>query len=312
MGMTAPRPRRARWALLVLAVPAVAWAVPRLEGPLRMPEPPAGAGASAPVRQPPVAAHCQRPARRPVPFAPGERLVFEADVLGLDIAEVRTEVGAPVLVDGQGMWPLSAQVASDWTIRLVAAFDGDMRSWVDPATLAPARTAWRMSARTPEFDFFGESGVVFSAPGRVDVQNHWVHHERGGEPVEERKALAYKSQPGLQDWLSVVYAARTLELAVGMVVCPALHFVDNPGSLRAEVVAREEVDVDYDERWAYKIAIRDPRPREENDLAIYAWISDDRDRLPLRLSLTRGRVAFDLELDDVEHVPHVPHSVPRP
>lgn len=233
------------------------------------------------------------------PFAPGELLEFEADIMGYDVAAFEARVEQPLELDGQRVLPIYAGVHSDFILRVAASFDGEMRTWLDPATLEPRRHVWRMRGKTPKNDFYGRSDAVFQDQ-KVGLKSHFVSKEIGEDAEEKREEQVFQWTPGSFDLLSAVYDARDRELKVGSVLCSQLQIYGQANRWKAVVEAREEIDVDYDERHAFRLALDSGDKRRDNGVKATAWISDDEERLPMRLLIENEHGAFDLRLDDVE------------
>jgi hypothetical protein len=231
------------------------------------------------------------------PFGPGEVLAFEADIMGYDVAAFEARVEQPLELDGHQVLPIYAEVHSDLLLRVAAAFDGEMRTWLDPATLEPRRHVWRVRGRTPKNDFYGRNDAVF-ADGKVGIKSHMVTKELGDDPEEKRDEKVFQYAPGSFDLLSAVYDARDRELKVGTVLCSRLQIYGQANRWKVTVTERETIDVDYDERPAFRLQLE--TPTGSKDVTATAWISDDAERLPLRLLIENEHGAFDLRLDDVE------------
>lgn len=284
---------------------AAALAVPALEGVLA-PAPglePPGPDVKAQVAElkRPEACQAEDPRVLPKrPFGPGEVLEYEADVLGYDVAVLKSRVEAPVTLGGEEVLPVYAEVHSDLVLRVAASLDAEMRTWLDPDSLRPRRYAWRVRATSPKTDFYARSDAAFAKDGKVGFASHLVTKQIGKDEHEERKEGVLALPPGVLDVLSVVYHARSRVLDVGTVLCPPVQLGGGAAALVGTVVGREVVDVDYDERTAFKIEIGDAGGRIDRELKVHAWISDDEERLPLRLFIENDRGALDLELDDVD------------
>jgi hypothetical protein len=232
------------------------------------------------------------------PFGPGEWLAFEADIFGYDVAAFEARVEQPLELDGQRVLPVYAEVHSDFLLRVAASFDGEMRSWLDPDTLEPRRHVWRMRGKTPKNDFYGRSDAVFQGR-KVGLKSHFVSKAIGEDVEEKREEQVFNWRPGSFDLLSVIYDARARELKVGSVLCSQLQIYGSANRWKAVVEGRERIDVDYDERMAYRLTLDDGRA-QRNKVKATAWISDDDERLPMRLLIENEHGAFDLRLDDVD------------
>jgi Protein of unknown function (DUF3108) len=198
-----------------------------------------------------------------LPFAPGERLVFEGRVHSGVTGGGALWIEGPIELRGTSTWVLHSDM--EGRVGPLKATDRNA-SWLDPIRM----TALRYSSR--------ERHIVSRHDNVVDIfagEKRWSAAD-GAEGV---------TTTGLPlDELSFLYYVRTLPLTAETSLTVARHFdvARNPTVLR--VLGREEIDVGAGRFRAIvvEMRVRDAR-RYKGEGTIRIHLSDDRCRLILRL-----------------------------
>jgi len=219
---------------------------------------------------------------------PGEAMAFEVRMAGVLAGEAALAVGQPGLVDGRRAITVRSRIASAGAVALVKHFVDEATTVLDMDTARPvsmtADMAIDSNAYHAELGFDG---------GRVDV----TYQKKGAaKPVHQRYDFgnstchdAHSAMAAVRTWQSEPGASRTLWVMGGRRAWRAdVTFVGgetlgtsvgNRAALRLQGTAyrlRSDRTVD---------AARTPR-------TFTVWISDDGDRVPLR-------VVANTELGDV-------------
>jgi hypothetical protein len=205
----------------------------------------------------------------PRPFATGESLAFDVDVMGIVKAGTLTLAVEPPISRGT-LLPLRARIRSTSVFAKVRRLRGYALSWVDVGTLRPQR--YRDEAE--------EDGVHKSTDTRLDrpgpLVMSWSYGERTGTTSVVREAE-------VMDLLSSIYYLRAARLQAGDEIC--FDLVANrrfwrfrgsvaPGSERVESAAGSFDTLRVD---AVLSRADGSGPKRE----VHFWFSKDARRLPV-------------------------------
>jgi Protein of unknown function (DUF3108). len=219
----------------------------------------------------------------PVPFAPGERLIFAGRARAGVAGEGTLWVEGSVALRGTVTWILHSDM--DGRVGPFRATDRTA-SWLDPLRMA----ALRYTAR--------ERHVVSRHDEAIDIfpgERRW-RSDDGSEGVTTSSAPL--------DELSFLYYVRTLPLRADDSVTVARHFDQARNPTVVRVVRREvlEVPAGRFRAIAVEMRVRDTR-RYRGEGTIRIHLSDDSCRLILRLeSQVPGAGSPTLDLQSYEGV----------
>jgi len=222
---------------------------------------------------------------RPLPFSPGEKLVYEVRWEQVPVAQVRLEVCPYQQIQGEQAFHFAFWARTYPALDLLYRVDGHIEAFTDIDVTRSLRLTKDMHE--------GHSRRVY----RVDFD--W---DRGSATYvnEEGKKRRMALAEGTLDLLSVLYYARSLDLEEGMVVARSLCSGKKTLVVSARVEKRESILVGSRLRSAFLI-VPDVRKagkifKKSKKPELCLWISDDEERIPLKVV---GKVwvgAFTAEL----------------
>ena len=210
---------------------------------------------------------------RPVPFSPGEEMVFQIGALGMKAGKARVAVGASTDRDGVSAWPIVIQARTDSIFDAVYSVKDKFVSWWHPE-----------SGRVVGADFYAdENGKRHRSRSRLD-------HDAGKAEVKrenvsgKRTVDSYDIPPGAYDIAGAVMALRARKLAVGDVEQIDVFTGKKVFALRCTVLGTDrvktaagsfdavvaEIELGFDGNFASKRNVK-------------AWFSNDERHLPLKV-----------------------------
>lgn len=227
---------------------------------------PAPSAAPAPVPSPsPTPAAVQLP---PMPFAPGERMDFAVEYLGMTMGRARISVGErqgsvlPVSLDAK-----SGGVVSMFDIREHLASHLDLESGLPRSTVLEAH----------------EPGGYY----HIDT----THYDRdaGRATVREKgkfdNTYLIEVPAGTMDFVGLIFRLRTLPLENGLRHEFKVLAGRKVNTIVAEVIGRETIDTDAGKFAAVKVRVPtglSGKFTERNPT--FVWFSDDARRIVVRIS----------------------------
>lgn len=233
--------------------------------------PSTGSGADATDPTAPVAAEVIAHA--------GEQMIYRISLHGLDVAEFTVVVGATAAQGGKDTIPVQTHAVSSPLLTLFHKVDDTLATWIDPATGRPVmfRAKEMASAKS---DALEETEVQF-APGKFLVKVM-----RDGKPLDEEQVVLHDiyDVPSMlvfvRGWTAAAGTRTTVDVMrsrtawrVDFVVGPSEGVTTTLGELQAIRYDGEGVRI-----------LRDGSPDPASDRRKFSmWISDDADRVPVRL-----------------------------
>ena len=212
---------------------------------------------------------CELPPPHAIPFAPGESLRYDVDVMGLVKAGVLQVAVAPALSSGKVL-PLRALARNTSVFAKVSQVKALALSWVDGKTLHPERYR-------DEVDEDGSrklTEATFEAEGPVSLD-----HEQGGK----RQRYEVERRGEVLDALSTLFYLRALEPVPGREVCFDVVGFRRVWRFRgAFAEGRERVETPaglFDAVRFDGTSTRVDGPTRE----VHLWFSDDARRLPVAM-----------------------------
>ena len=215
-----------------------------------------------------------------LPFSVGEQLNYQVFIgnsntaLGLATFHVR---GHSRYFDRNGLFfSVNAQTTGA-AARLFVARD-QIESYVDPKGLLPYRT------------------VLNLVEGQRRLNQILTLNQESGTATSD-KGTRIEIPVGTHDYLSFFYALRTLNLNPTKKSAVSMLVENKPKTLFVDAIKREEIQLGDRAIPAIAISITTDDP-EPDKYRLRMWISDDKRRLPLRLTCTTrlGPLRADLAI----------------
>ena len=233
-------------------------------------------GAATPT--PPIATATPRPTPRPtitplptevlndLPFAVGEQLNYQVFVggnttpMGLATFQVR---GLDRYFDRPGLF-LTVKAQTTGAAARVFVANDQIESYVDPKGMLPYRSVLNLVEGKRRLNhtltFNQETGSVVSDKGtRIDI------------PI------------GTHDYLSFFYAVRTFNLSASKRNAISILVGNKPKTLFVTAEKRESIQLGDQKIVAIPLTLTTDDPQSDK-FRLRLWISDDRRRLPLRIT----------------------------
>jgi hypothetical protein len=236
------------------------------------------AGAKAPLASDEARgfAYPDRGGRR-APFGVGEEHVFDIHFFGMVAATVRLDVLPWKEIGGRRVWHLRGHTRTSKVFGLFYTVDDTIESYFDLDGLFSHRFHMKLNESKQTRDSLE---LMDSEKGQLYWWDRWDHKTRG---YRERKEF-FPMPAFPQDSFSSLFYMRTLDFTPG-----ARHEfpIVNHGKVlqgSATVVGRETIETGIGERKAVKLKL----DAQFNGIAqkrgdSFLWVSDDADRLLLRM-----------------------------
>jgi hypothetical protein len=215
-----------------------------------------------------------------LPFKIGERLNYQVFLPNIPAAAATAifQVRArSKYFDHDGLFfTVNAQTTN--ALQKIFAASDTMSSYVDPKTLLPFHT---------EF--------TFNEGRRRVVSKLTINQDYGTATTDTGEKIEIPI--GTHDYLSYFYVVRTFNLAPGKRSAISILVNNKPKTLFITAVKRENVQISSQTIPAIQISLTTD-DAEADKFQIRGWISDDRRRLPLRLTAMTelGLVRADLDI----------------
>jgi Protein of unknown function (DUF3108) len=215
-----------------------------------------------------------------LPFKVGEQLNYQVFLPNIKapVATASFHVQArSKYFDHDGfLFTLNAQTTNALQKLFVA--NDSMISYVDPKTLLPFHT---------EFTF---------NEGRNRMSNKLTFNQDYGTATTE-KGERIEIPIGTHDYLSYFYLVRTFNLSAGKRNAISLLVNNKPKTLFVTVMKRETIQIGAQNIPAISVSLTTDDP-EADKFQLRVWISDDKRRLPLRLTAVTelGPIRADLAI----------------
>ncbi len=210
--------------------------------------------------------------REKLPWAPGERLNFDIDVMGAGAGSLAMLALPPVGKGTSTEYPLRALAASNSFFSKVRKVRGRSTSYVRSKDLHPRR----YEEESNEAGVSRSAAVVFQRPSEgALVKVDWTRESEKG-----KANLRYSNDAF--DPVSAAYFLRMLDFEKGQEICFHSYGIRKLWRVTGKVVGLEEVRVPAGvfKAWHLEgVAVRTDRPRSARE--IHIWISNDERRLPL-------------------------------
>ncbi|MBN2358625.1 MAG: DUF3108 domain-containing protein [Deltaproteobacteria bacterium] len=233
-----------------------------------------------------------------LPFGPGEELGYVISIGGIYAGRVDLKIGASESLTDHLVYPATAHADTNSFFSKMSKVEGHQTSYFTPEGVIPLT----MFARSHLGDVQRDESASF------DIQRHTADATLV-YPKREWRGTVEGGAP-IQDVLSVVYFARSRELAEGQDYCVELYYGKRLWVVRGRVVGRELVSTPAGPYRALKItgeAARDGLPALVRPLTV--WISQDDDRLPLQLTSPSAYGEIEVKIDQFRRGRRLVHDV---
>lgn len=220
-----------------------------------------------------------------LPFAPGEKLLYEVRWEQVPVADLSLSVAPMARVRGEPAFHFVFQAQTKPAITFLYPVTGTIDAFTDLAVTRSLRLAKNMQE--------GRSRRIFS------VDFDWQRGIATYQNAEQRKRRM-GLDAGTLDMVSILYFARTLTLEEGAGLSRPLSSGKKIRQARARVIGRETVVVGGRPWPAFRIQA-DVRGAggvfaKDRTSTLRLWISADPARLPLKVESKVWVGAFTIEL----------------
>jgi len=221
-----------------------------------------------------------------LPYGPGEELGFVINMSGVYVGRVNLQIGDRSASNGAVVYPTHALATTNSFFRQMSKVESRMTSFITPDGVVPvamfSRSQSDRGVRLEEASFDRAARTVQASLNYNS--RSWNGKIEAGLP--------------LQDAISVVYFARSRQVELGGDYCIELYYGKRRWHITGKVLEKESVSTPAGPYRAFKVsgvAVREGRPAYQR--AFTVWISDDEDRLPVRL-VSPGRLGeVELTID---------------
>ena len=208
---------------------------------------------------------------------PGERMRFDVTLAGMVVGEAQLAVGEPGMVDGHPALAVSSQVTAAGVASMVMNVQDDASTVIDLTTWRPLTTAGDAT--------YGKNHLTSAAT--YDNDKVKVRFQRNTSP-ESTLSFAFDGKPPLDAHTSIA-AVRMWDAVPGEEL--ELWMVGGKRVWHVDVVmnGRETIGTDDGNRAALRFdgvaqrMKRDLTPDKPTPRTFSVWVSDDADRVPLKV-----------------------------
>jgi hypothetical protein len=242
-------------------------------------------------KEPACAGMERLPHRTENPFKPGEELAYELSVGAAFVGRLEMKIGEPRQAQGKTVIPLFGRARTNGFVSTFEPFEGRYMSLVDPVTLVP------IGVRV-ESTYGGD-------PRWEKIRFHEDHRKVTADFLLQGQELSrtYAGEHDLTDILTMVYAARRVNLTVGMQGCQDVFGARRLWRMAARVDRVVEIDTIAGKRSAYEVKTsfaRLPTPGLDNrnppKVEIDVFLSKDESQAPLSFAIRQGPITADAKL----------------
>lgn len=242
----------------------------------------------------------QTPTSQPAsPFAPGEKLTYAITWSVFPAGEVTSWVSAKKSGPDDA-YQIDATARSSGVVSLLYNIDNAYRATANPSTLC----SLQIEKTINEGRRHKQTHIVFDGATHEAVLDE---HDMGkaGHPLKH----AENPIPGcVEDIVTAFYYLRRQPMQVGDKIRIPVNDGSETHTVIVDVQAREQIKTPLGLRYAFRL-----EPRALGDLykkkgRMLIWISDDRERLPLRIKamMLVGTITGTLESVSNAHPPSAP------
>ncbi|MFT3699188.1 MAG: DUF3108 domain-containing protein [Kofleriaceae bacterium] len=246
------------------------------------------------VPQQPVTSAAVETTTSELGFFPGEAMQFEVKLSGMTAGEASLAVGEPGLVDGRKAIVVKSRAETAGAAKLVKNIVDEQSTVIDVDTGRPIQldTLVTMGDKvsTAQAKFTGsQSNVTYTKPG--ETEQHTYHVDFGKLVVfDSHSAMAqlrgWHVKPGTTKEVNVVGGRRLWRVDV--------HFISTE-TIGTSTGNRKAVHLSGE---AYRLKPNLQLEQAKAARTFDVWISDDADRVPLKMSAHTELGDVEMELTD--------------
>lgn len=211
--------------------------------------------------------------------SPGEQMIYRISLHGLDVAEFTVSVGQATAIDGTPVVPVATHAVSSPLLTLFHKVDDTLESWIDTRTGRPVQFRAHEVASAAS-DAIEETDVRF-APGKFQVKVL-----RDGQPIDEEQVVKHD----VYDVPSMLVFVRGWDASAGTKTTVDVMRSRTAWRVDFTVADHEGVTTALGDLQAVRYdgeGVRILRSGEidpDSDRRRFSmWISDDADRVPVKL-----------------------------
>jgi hypothetical protein len=219
-------------------------------------------------------------------FGPGEESIYKVEYLGLSAGTARITVGAEVQRGGEPVLPIVTLARSSAMLAFYPVRDKFVTYWdlCHQRTLGSELYADEGNKRRMQKIHLDHAGAKAT-----------VTRQKDGEP--QPHTAVHDIQPGTLDVASASFALRNLPLSLGAQFDLPIFTGQRSFVMRARVERKERIKTSLGMKDTFKVRVQTGfGGKFESKRDMYAWITDDAQRIPVRIEaeFVLGRLRADL------------------
>ena len=232
---------------------------------------------------------------------PGERMSYKLTLKGVELGTFLFGVGEVTDLGGVQTVVVEAQAKSGGLAALVADIDDRFTSWVDVKTGRPRR--FEVFEHTDRKGKDKDHVVVdFAARSENGIPVHYALNDEPMQtllqPVKEKEVWDYNAfLLALRSWEGDKGSTAALEVFRSRYVWRIKITLGGKGNLVTEL---GELPVLRFDAVTYKVDRNGQRWAGQEDRKFTLWVSDDNDRVPLKLDATSDMGSISMDIVDYQ------------
>lgn len=223
----------------------------------------------------------------PVPFSPGEELTFDLSWNIFTAGQIAATISRVADAPGDS-YRIKAIAKSRGFVSLLFPVEDEYESFIDTQTLCSRR----ITKKVNEGRRHKETAIVFDSRRKLAILDERDLAHPSSPPKHDEQAI-----PGcVEDVISAFYDIRRQPLKVGQVIGLPINDGSKTTDVRVEVQAVESIKVPFGQRMAYRLEPTVFSGLLKRRGRMLIWISDDPQRLPLRIKamIAVGTISAEL------------------
>jgi hypothetical protein len=204
----------------------------------------------------------------PLPFGPGEKLVYDVKYLGVSTGTAVLAVLDPIMLNGQEVYPLLSTAQSSDFSSVFYPVNDRVESYLDVNGLYSHAIKVKL----------------YEGKKRREKQVEFNQVEHKAIQVKDGQREVFDIPPNVNDSLSSLYIFRTTPLTVGTSVFIDVHDSGKNWKLEIAVLGKETVITPIGTFDAIKVQAT---PRYDgiffNKGSITIWVTDDDKKIPVQM-----------------------------
>ncbi len=239
----------------------------------------------------------------PLPFAPGEQLTYQVNWSVFPAGQVTASVKQ--LGSGpEDPYEIDVSARSTGFASLLFNIDDHFQSTVDPKTLCSREISKIVNEgrrhKQTRIVFDGERKLAFLSERDMSKADHPMKHAQNPIP------------PCVEDFVTAFYFLRSAPLHVGSQIDVPVNDGSKTQEVVVDVQARDQIRTPFGTRYAFRMEPRALGGLSRRKGRMLIWISDDAQRLPLRVKAMMLIGSITGNLVSVTHVDPMKSPVAGP